>query len=47
MNAVRHLSALLALLLVPALLPAQQGKGKKYALLVGVRSYKHADLPDL
>jgi formylglycine-generating enzyme required for sulfatase activity len=45
-SAVVVLSSLVALVLLDAL-QAQTEKGKKYALLVGVRSYMHRDLRDL
>src|SRR5262249_54090625 len=35
-----------ALTLVPGA-PADEGRGRKYALLVGVKSYEHSKLPDL
>src|SRR5436309_1956353 len=46
----RSLALVLPLLAVLVLLGpsvAQTGKGKKYALLVGVKTYHHSDLKDL
>jgi hypothetical protein len=48
---IRRLPALVAVVIsalgLLAPISAQATKGKKYALLVGVREYDHAKLPDL